>query len=973
MEPNAILASRYRIDRELGEGGMGTVYLATDMQTDHHVAIKRLKTEVAEPALIERFRREGEALRDLNHPNIVKLLDTLSDAGEHYLVMEYVSGGSLADWLTQQKPDSQQIVRYALDLADALTRAHKLDIIHRDLKPANILIADDGTLRLTDFGIAQLGSKERVTDTDVIIGTIDYLPPEAFDGTGIDARSDIWAFGVVMFELIAGERPFSANTLIETLQKITIAPLPDLESLNPNVPVALIDLVYRMLERDPNNRIPSVRHIGAELEDILHGRASKQPITKRFDESKSQLTITRKHNLPAQTTPFVGREAEVQAVVDLLNQPSNRLVTILGSGGMGKTRLSLAVAEVMLARYDDGVFFVELAPALDRENILPAIAEQLNYQFETEQETLLQQLVSFLDEKSILLVLDNYEHLIDGATLPTELLKQARNLNILVTSRQRLNQIGETVYDLLGMSFSDWQSPESALEHGAGQLFLQSAKRVRPDFELTHDDLSAVTKICRIVQGMPLGIILAASWLSMLTPEEIADELSQGLALLETDASDIPERQRSINAVFDYTWEHLTPQEQSVFMKLSVFRGGFTRESAQAVAGGNLRTLMSLMNKSLLRRNNETGRYEIHELLRQYAHQHLSAHKLADDAQKAFVAYFVQLGISAEKELRYAKQEYWFKTIADELDNLRAVFEWSLERDGVDAITVLSDTRDFWFYQGMHVEAHTWYTRLQDKAEQLPPVLWARLLYGKSIISWALQKVDEAEQLARESIVLLETLDAPKYLAWAYIMLASVTGVREGKYQETLELCNIAEKLLKSIDDKAGLAQLYNIEGNAHEFAQDYPRAIEACQKSIDVAEETGEQRRVAMNLGNIARLKIEAGDYADGLRLLKEAMRLNFKLGFQYMLVFDMHAFAALLANLGRYDEAVVMLSVGHVLSEQINIKVQPADQVGVTRTINLIRENLDDDLYERAWHRGQDMTFSQAMAYALDLDTEV
>jgi serine/threonine protein kinase len=194
MTPKTI-AQRYVLNDEIGSGGMGTVYKGLDSQTEQIVAIKELHSNLADDQLIERFKREGEALRELNHPNIVKMLDTIEEAGQHYLVMEFVSGGDLADLLKQGQLPVERILNVSIDLADALTRAHRLNIIHRDLKPANILIGDDGVLRLTDFGVAHVGSKARLTDTDAIIGTVDYLPPEAFTGRLFDERGDIWAFG----------------------------------------------------------------------------------------------------------------------------------------------------------------------------------------------------------------------------------------------------------------------------------------------------------------------------------------------------------------------------------------------------------------------------------------------------------------------------------------------------------------------------------------------------------------------------------------------------------------------------------------------------------------------------------------------------------------------------------------------------------------------------------------------------------
>jgi serine/threonine-protein kinase len=268
------VSSRYELHDQLGTGGMGTVYRATDTRTEQTVAVKLLKPEVIDNDrhMLERFAREAEALRQLNHPNIVKMLDMQEENGAYYLVMEYVAGGDLNTLLKHERLPVERVLRLAIDLADALTRAHKLNIIHRDLKPANVLVADDGTLRLTDFGVAHFGAKERVTGTGVAVGTMDYLAPEALIEAEVDARADIWAFGVMLFEMLAGKRPFEGSFTGQVLMAIVSQPVPDLEALCPNAPTALVDLVYRMLEKDRNQRIPSVRLVGAELEAILQGR-----------------------------------------------------------------------------------------------------------------------------------------------------------------------------------------------------------------------------------------------------------------------------------------------------------------------------------------------------------------------------------------------------------------------------------------------------------------------------------------------------------------------------------------------------------------------------------------------------------------------------------------------------------------------------------------------------------------------------
>jgi serine/threonine-protein kinase len=276
MSSSQIIANRFRINDLtqdlLGRGSMGVVYRATDTQTGELVAVKALNPDVIahDPDLVQRFVREGEALRQLNHPNIVRMIAAVQEQGQHYLIVEYVSGGSLADMLASQgRLPSGRVTELALDLADALTRAHRLGIIHRDLKPANVLLAEDGTPRLADFGIAHLADSPRLTRTGVLMGTIDYLSPEVCQGEPADERADIWAFGVMLFQMLSGRRPFEAKTLSAKITAILTQPVPDLAQLTPDIPEALIDLVYRMLAKDPQQRIPSVRLIGAELEAML--------------------------------------------------------------------------------------------------------------------------------------------------------------------------------------------------------------------------------------------------------------------------------------------------------------------------------------------------------------------------------------------------------------------------------------------------------------------------------------------------------------------------------------------------------------------------------------------------------------------------------------------------------------------------------------------------------------------------------
>jgi serine/threonine protein kinase/tetratricopeptide (TPR) repeat protein len=273
-----LIIGRYSKEREIGAGGMGTVYLGTDTVTGEYVAIKELKPDIIkdDPDIVERFAREAEALRKLNHPSIVKVLATAAENDRQYIIMEYVDGGSLGDRMeeTPQMP-VQDILNIALDLSDALTRAHRLHIIHRDIKPANVLIATDGTPRLTDFGVARIGDTTRLTKTGVVVGTLAYLAPEALNGERLDERADLWAFGVMLYEMLAGVRPFEGETTGAMLMKIMRDPTPDIlqyRNYNEIGSWGLPGLIYWLLEKERDKRPQSARLVGAVLENLLTGK-----------------------------------------------------------------------------------------------------------------------------------------------------------------------------------------------------------------------------------------------------------------------------------------------------------------------------------------------------------------------------------------------------------------------------------------------------------------------------------------------------------------------------------------------------------------------------------------------------------------------------------------------------------------------------------------------------------------------------
>jgi predicted ATPase/Tfp pilus assembly protein PilF len=709
LAPSA-LPERFERRHLIAQGGMGAVYYGYDREAGSSVAIKQLKPglALADPGLLGRFIREAEILRRLDHPNIVRMIASVANGAEHQIVMEYMGGGSLRNLLRiERRLHFTRAASILLELTDALSRAHHLGVIHRDIKPENVLLTKDGTPKLGDFGLA-LVVDAGLSTSNAMLGTIAYLSPEALSGEVVDARADLWALGVMLFEMITGRRPFEAPLPAALVTAILHQPTPDLEALCPDTPIELLDLAYRLLEKDRGQRIASARQVGAELEAITRTTGQRQHFAeapRAREPASAPAAAFPLVRLPAQTTPFIGRSAELAELDQLLRGPDVRAVTIIGPGGMGKSRLALEAGRRFASSAGGvdrsslgslgtvgslatlgpgapllGVFFVDLSPLGSPELLVSAVAEALGFQFKPGSDAK-RQLLDYLREKRLLLLLDNFEHVIAGAAFVNDLLQTAAGLKVLATSRERLGLRAEAQFTLSGMSMSQGSAPADVAQDSAVQLFVDSARRMRFGFEPTPEEAGQIAQICRLVHGMPLGILLAAAWIDTLSLSEIAGEIGKNMDFLQSQASDLPSRQQSIRAVFDHSWDLLRPEEQTALAAISIFRGGFTRAAAEAVAKASLRTLSALVSKSLLRRVPQTGRYEIHELLRQYAEGRLRIdpleHAAAIDRLTAFYAGFLH---ERRASVLAARRQDVFGEIHADLDNIRVAWQRMVEQ-----------------------------------------------------------------------------------------------------------------------------------------------------------------------------------------------------------------------------------------------------------------------------------------------------
>ena len=548
--------------------------------------------------------------------------------------------------------------------------------------------------------------------------------------------------------------------------------------------------------------------------------------------------------LPAELTPFIGRTKELTEIRRLLGE--TRLLTLTGSGGIGKSRLALHVASNLRDEFENGVFFVSLAPISSGKHIVPTIAEAIGFPLSTD-ESPIDQLLAHLRRRQLLLVLDNFEHLPDGVDIVTEILQKAPNVKVLATSRENLKLQVETVLSITGMGFPNQETSADLQAHDAIELFLHCIRRVQPEFNPDVDDLRQLTHICRLVEGMPLAIELAAGWTNVLSPEELASEVQQGLDILTSEMRDVPERHHSMRAVFDQSWSLLDQAEREVFMRLSVLRGGFTREAGQAVTGASLQSLAGLVNKSFLSHDPTSGRFEIHELLRQYAQEQLGKTPEGSvSALEAHADYFANFMEHRWEHLRDHRQKAALTEIDADLENIRTAWRYRVDQVNVAQMIMFVNTLwlVYWFRGWNHggeelfrevVNAlslgHT-----DEETESVKALALAHQGFFKTWLGFA----DQGYNLAKEGVEILERLDRPFELALALGSLNLAADFLT-RYDEGVKAAQKMLDIAKEQDDKWLLAfSLYKV-SVSNPPKRDHAESRRVAQASMNLYEELGE------------------------------------------------------------------------------------------------------------------------------------
>ena len=593
-----------------------------------------------------------------------------------------------------------------------------------------------------------------------------------------------------------------------------------------------------------------------------------------------------RHNLPSQPTHLVGRQKELTEINCWITDPGCQLLTLTGPGGIGKTHLALAAAigQLTAHTFRDGIFFIPLAGLGEGERIVSVIAAALQIQLEQGES----QLVNYLRAKQILLVLDNFEHLLESSDLVIRILQAAPQGKILITSRERLGLQREQVYPLQGLPVGD----EGKMED-AGHLFLQAARRIRPDFKATMENLAGINRICRLVEGMPLALELAAAWVDLLSPEDIAAEIQRSLDFLEADLRDIPQRHRSMRAVFDTTWQNLSVNSQKVLAQVSIFRGGFTREAVTVVTQSSMRDLATLVNKSLLSFDATANRYHIHELLRQFSLMRLTATAVRDRHCDYYLNWLVQ----QSPKLTGAEQEITAALIDREMDNIHAAINQALR-------------------------------------------IW-RIGEFEQVIR-VLTDVYETQGRPQESVQLLDHIRTqlatspehpPRILFWATAMQERVLGyigqptnARQLRPKRQALLADLASQ---NLDIRPEQAFSYYIDGY-NLYIKQPDKARRLAQQSHDLALELGDLRLAGQALWVIGLAARNQGDLDGAEAAIAEYLSLLQTLNNRQNIIYAQILLGELAMIGGRYEEAEQQLSAAITSSRQYRL---PSTKYGLIK----------------------------------------
>ena len=728
----------------------------------------------------------------------------------------------------------------------------------------------------------------------------------------------------------------------------------------------------------------TVKWYNRQIYSKLGVRSRTQAIAcaKEFGLLDKDVSISRqpvpRYNLPAEFTRFIGRSREIAEVKQLLG--ISRLLTLTGTGGTGKTRLALRVAAEVAETFTGGVCFVDLAPLADHTLVAKAIARALGV-FENPGESLLDTLKRVLAQRELLLLIDNFEHVIEAALLVSELLAASPQLRVLVTSRESLRLSGEQEYTVppLSLPMSDAVSPQNLIDSEAGSLFVQRAQMALPRFKASDTNAPAIAQICTRLDGLPLAIELAAARCKLLTPQALLERLggvtdASPLRALAGGSRDAPVRHRTLRDTMAWSYNLLDKNDRTLFARLAVFRGGRSLEAIEAVCGEGLSVdvfdgLASLVDKNLVQQKETPEgepRFILLEMIHEYARERLEASAEAETMRRRHAEYFVALAERAEPELRRAGYGYWCQRFELELDNIRTVLEWALSGGGVTLGVRLAGALGlFWYGQGYHVEGIRWTQRLLERLDETPAIYHPPFLISAGRMAWMVD-LDAATGLFVRALNVCRESGDQLQMAWA---LAFQGYSMQQEPEAAMTIAEESLALFRAMNHQPGIAQALNIIGELARISGDDEGARRAYEECLAVCQQTGEALRIGYNYVNLAYVAQHEGDHERALDLVRQAIQLSHDSNDTRDIASFLELFAGSIAALGQTQRAARLLGAAEAVRERIGSFHQPSDQSEYDRIIAAVRAQLDDTAFAAAFASGRGMTLEQAVANALGL----
>jgi len=857
---------------------MGIVYKAEDTRLQRLVALKFLPESLMRDAEAKaRLVQEARAAAALNHPNICTIYEIDEREGRLFLALEFIEGETLKKKVFSDQLSVTSVVEYALQIVAGLQAAHEKGVIHRDIKSSNIMVTAKGQIKIMDFGLAKLTDSTFLTKDKSTMGTVAYMSPEQARGRKVDQRTDLWSFGVLLYEMLTGQLPFqSAHEQVLIYAIINETP-ESISDLRPNTPPALATIVNKALTKNADKRYQNVEAMLADLQALQRTGSLATPAVK--------TQSSRLGNLPVPSTPLLGREQELEALTQLLRRDEVRLVTLTGPGGTGKTRLGLQVASNLSEAFTDGTFFVSLAANTDAKLVMSTIAQTFGI-FENPVRSVAEGVIAHLREKNLLLLLDNFEQVVEATPVVAELLAACPQLKILVTSRSVLHLTGEHEFPVPPLATPNPKhgvTLAALTQYAAIKLFVQRAAAVKPGFVLTPENAPAVAEICFRLDGLPLAIELAAARLKLFSPQTMLARLGSRFELLKGGARDMPARHHTLQQAIAWSYDLLRTEEKSFFRRLAVFSGGCSFEAVEAVWRAQndltcsaLDGVAALIDKSLLRQDqtaDDEPRFVMLETIREYALECLRANEDWEAARRAHADFFLALALQAEPELTGPKQKIWLTKLEREHDNFRAVLKWVEETGEAEhGLRLGGALWRFWLVRGHMLEGRERLTALlalpgsdQRTRER------AKVLNGAATIMHEMGDYPAAHQFLLKSLEIWRELGDNKAAAAAINNLSWVAAMR-CEFDTARALAAESLMLYQELGDKRGIALALNNLGIAAIFQGDFTTARSLQESGLSLRREIGDERGIAFVMTNIGWIDGLQGYYEKAMAILQEA-----------------------------------------------------------------------------------------------------